>query len=136
MSGKDTKNTATIAENGALAKDRRGFPVRKIFFVLLILLVLCTAALLVANMFIDSYFDGGSYYRRTRFRTRTACRGKGREGAAGTGAGRGDRRKEQNGKHPAPRPGHGGGDRPHRRPVDRRTGEQAHGGRAGEAAGP
>lgn len=57
MSGKDTKKTATIAENGALAKDGRGFPVRKIFFVLLILLVLCTAALLVANMFIDSYFD-------------------------------------------------------------------------------
>ena len=25
MSGKDTKSTATIAENAALAKDKRGF---------------------------------------------------------------------------------------------------------------
>ena len=54
---KDMKGTATIAENAVLAKDKRGFPFRKVFFALLILLVIASVCLLVLNAIIDSYFS-------------------------------------------------------------------------------
>ena len=54
---KDMKGTATIAENAVLANDKRGFPFKKVFFVLLILLVIVSVCLLVLNAVIDSYFS-------------------------------------------------------------------------------
>ena len=54
---KDMKGTATIAENAVLANDKRGFPFKKVFFVLLILLVIASVCLLVLNAVIDSYFS-------------------------------------------------------------------------------
>lgn len=57
MSGKDTKSTATIAENAALAKDKRGFPFKKTFFALLIVLIVLSIFLLIINIVINSYFS-------------------------------------------------------------------------------
>lgn len=54
---KDLKSTATIAENGALANDKRGFPFKKIFFALLIVLIVLSIFLLIINIIINSYFS-------------------------------------------------------------------------------
>ncbi len=57
MSGKDTNSTATIAENAALAKEKHGFPFKKVFFALLIVLVVLSIFLLIVNIVINSYFS-------------------------------------------------------------------------------
>ena len=57
MSGTDAKNTASIAENAALAKEKRGFPFKKIFFALLIVFIILSILILVVNIVINSYFS-------------------------------------------------------------------------------
>lgn len=57
MSGKDTNSTATIAENAALAKEKRGFPFKKVFFAFLIVLIVLSVILLIVNIVINSYFS-------------------------------------------------------------------------------
>ena len=54
---KDVKSTATISENAVLANDKRGFPFKKVFFALLVLLVIASIILLVVNAVIESYFS-------------------------------------------------------------------------------
>lgn len=53
----EIKNTASIAENSVLAKDKRGFPFRKVVFALLVALVVVSIILLVINLVINSYFS-------------------------------------------------------------------------------
>ena len=53
---KDTKNTASIAENAVLANEKRGFPFRKIIFALLVVVVVLSIFLLILNIVINSYF--------------------------------------------------------------------------------
>ena len=57
MSGMDKRNTATIAENAALAKEKRGFPYKKVFFAFLIVLIVLSIFLLIINLVINSYFS-------------------------------------------------------------------------------
>ena len=57
----ENKSSASIAENLALAKEKRGFPFKKVFFALLILLLVCSAILFVVNLIINSYFKKGKY---------------------------------------------------------------------------
>ena len=57
MSGTDTKNTASIAENAALAKEKRGFPFKKVFFALLIVFIILSIFVLIVNIVINSYFS-------------------------------------------------------------------------------
>ena len=44
------KGNATIAENKALANKGRGFPFKRVFFALLIVLIIFSILLLVANI--------------------------------------------------------------------------------------
>lgn len=57
MSGKGVKSTASIAENAALAKEKRGFPFKKVFFALLITLIVLSIFVLIINIVINSYFS-------------------------------------------------------------------------------
>ena len=52
----ENKPSASIAENSVLAKDKRGFPYKKVFFALLILIIVCSTILFVINLIINSYF--------------------------------------------------------------------------------
>lgn len=51
------KGNATIAENKALANKGRGFPFKRVFFALLIVLIIFSILLLVANIVVNSYFS-------------------------------------------------------------------------------
>ena len=58
MSGNNSaKSTASIAENTLLAKKKRGFPFKKVFFALLIVLIVFSILLLSVNIIINSYFS-------------------------------------------------------------------------------
>lgn len=57
MSGTGTKNTATITENVAFAKEKKGFPYKKVFLSLLIVLVVLLTLVLIVNIIINSYFS-------------------------------------------------------------------------------
>ncbi len=54
---KDVKRTATIAENTVLSNNRRGFPFKKVFFALLVVLIIFSILLLVVNIVVNSYFS-------------------------------------------------------------------------------
>lgn len=53
---KDIKSRATLTENTLFAKEKRGFPFKKLFFALLIILFIALVLLFVVNMVINSYF--------------------------------------------------------------------------------
>ncbi|MBO5312917.1 MAG: LCP family protein [Clostridia bacterium] len=48
---------ATITENAVLAKDKKGFPFKKVFFGILVALIVVSLILLVVNIVINSYFS-------------------------------------------------------------------------------
>lgn len=51
-----SNNQASVTENSVLAKEKRGFPVKRTVFILLIALVVISLILLVINLVINSYF--------------------------------------------------------------------------------
>ncbi len=53
----ENKSSASIAENSVLAKEKRGFPFKKVFFALLILLIVFSTILFAVNSIINSYFE-------------------------------------------------------------------------------
>lgn len=58
MSGNNSaKSTATIAENTLLSNKKRGFPFKRVFFALLIVLIVFSILLLTVNIVINSYFS-------------------------------------------------------------------------------
>ena len=54
---KDMKIPASIAENTVLAKDKRGFPFKKVLFGLIIAVMVISLILLVVNLVVNSYFS-------------------------------------------------------------------------------
>lgn len=60
MSVKGTN--ASVVENAVLANDKRGFPFRKVFFGILVALVVISLILLVINLVINSYFSRATVF--------------------------------------------------------------------------
>ena len=54
---KGMKPSASIAENSVLAKEKRGFPFKKVFFALLIVIIIFTIVLIAINSVVTSYFN-------------------------------------------------------------------------------
>ncbi len=54
---KDMKIPASIAENTVLAKDKRGFPFKKVLFGLVVAVLVISLILLVVNLVVNSYFS-------------------------------------------------------------------------------
>lgn len=52
-----TAPKATVAENTVLAKDKGGFPFKKVVFILLIVLAVVSLVLMVLNIIVNSYFS-------------------------------------------------------------------------------
>lgn len=51
------QNKASVAENSVLANDKGGFPFKKVFFGILVALVVISLILLVINLVVNSYFS-------------------------------------------------------------------------------
>ena len=56
------QNKASVVENSVLAKDKGGFPFKKVFFGILVALVVIMVFLLVINIVVNSYFSKVTVY--------------------------------------------------------------------------
>ena len=54
--------SASVAENAILAKDKNGFPFKKVIFAVVVALLVISLILLVINLVINSYFKSIHVY--------------------------------------------------------------------------